>query len=155
MRVRLSDAPDGAVYLESSYRDWQPVIDAFKRAIPFDGRTWDGDLKKWIIRALYVAELLTFLAQHGAQVQDDRQPIQSLEVRAPMPDDLRAALAVLHLAPSAPLCVAEGSYRALSKYYHPDKGGDPETFHLVSDAIQVVRHYLNPQETQDDGDIPF
>lgn len=155
MRVRLTDASDGAVYLECPYRDWNPVREAFKATIPYEGRTWDDASKKWVVRALYVAELLTFLAQHGAQLQDDRQPAQRLEVRAPMPDDLRAAFAVLHLAPSAPLCVAEGSYRALSKYYHPDKGGDPETFHLVSDSIRVIRHYLNPQEEPDDDPIPF
>jgi len=154
MRVRLTDAPDGAVYLESSYRDWQPVIDAFKRVIPFDGRTWDGEMKKWVIRALYVSELLTFLSQHGAQVQDDRQPVQEILPRAPMPDDLRAAFVILHLAPSAPLCVAEASYKALARYYHPDVGGRPEDFHAVGDAIRVVRHYLNPQEDPDD-DIPF
>ena len=155
MRVRLTDAPDGAVYLESSYRDWSPVLGDFKIVIPRDGRTWDETTKKWVIGALYIADLLTFLAGHGAQVQDDRQPTQEAP-RLPMPDDLRGAFAVLHLAPSAPLCVAEGSYRALSKYYHPDRGGDPESFHLVNDAIKVVRDYLDPQEdVADDRDIPF
>jgi hypothetical protein len=154
MRVRLSDGPDGGVYLESPYRDWEPVREDFKRAIPFDGRSWDGDLKKWLIRAFYVTDVLTFLTQHGAQVQDDRQPVAELAPRAPMPDDLRAAFVLLHLAPNAPLCVAEASYKALAKYYHPDMGGSAEQFHLVSDAIRVVRRYLNPQEDPDD-DIPF
>jgi hypothetical protein len=154
MRVRLTDATDGAVYLECPYREWNPVREAFKATIPYDGRAWDEGVKKWLIRALYVAELLTFLAQHGAQVQDDRQPAQTLEVRAPMPDDLRAAFAMLHLASTAPLCVAEASYKALARYYHPDVGGTAESFHAVNDAIRVIRHYLNPQEEPHD-DLPF
>jgi hypothetical protein len=69
----------------------------------------------------------------------------------PMPEDLREAFDALYLAYSAPLCVAEGSYRALSKYFHPDKGGDVAQFHQVNDAIAIIRHYLDPQ----DETIPF
>jgi hypothetical protein len=56
MRVRLTDASDGAVFLECPYREWDPVRDAFKATIPFEGRRWDGDLKKWVIGALYISE---------------------------------------------------------------------------------------------------
>jgi hypothetical protein len=154
VRVRLTDAPDGGVYLECPYREWNPVREDFKMAIPYGGRSWDDTMKKWVISALYVADLMTFLSGHSAQVQDDRQPIQELLPRAPMPDDLREAFAALHLASTAPLCVAEASYKALARYYHPDMGGTAESFHAVGDAIRVVRHYLNPQEEPDD-DIPF
>jgi hypothetical protein len=155
MRVRLSDAPDGGIYLEASYRDWSPVLDHFKATIPSDGRGWDQTTKKWVVRALYIADLLTFLHGYKAQVQDDRQPAQDAP-RLPMPEELRDAFTALHLAPSAPLCVAEASYRALSKYYHPDHGGVADDFHRVNDAIATVRSYLNPQEeTNGEGYVPF
>lgn len=154
MRVRLTDGPDGAVVLEAPYRDWEPVRETFKLAVPWDGRKWDGSAKQWIISALYTADLLAFLAQHHARIQDDRHPLEAAEPRAPMPDELREAFASLHLASSAPLCVAEASYRALAKYYHPDVGGSAELFTGVSTAIAVVRHYLNPQESHDDA-LPF
>jgi hypothetical protein len=154
MRVRLTDGPDGGVFLEATYRDWEPVREAFKLAIPFGGRSWDATAKKWAIRALYVADLLTFLAQHGAYVQDDRHPVESGSVLPPMPDDLRRAYTALHLAATAPLCVAEASYKALAKYYHPDMGGRAEDFHAVNDAIKTVRWYLDKEEHFDDP-IPF
>jgi hypothetical protein len=154
MRVRLTDGADGDVLLESPYREWDPVREEFKAAIPWQGRKWDGEAKHWIIRALYVQELLTFLAQHQAQIQDDRASTQAPIDRPAMPDDLRGAFAVLHLAPSAPSCVAEAAYKALVKYYHPDVGGTAELFTVVNDAIRVVRFYLNPEKDQDD-EIPF
>ena len=154
MRVRLTDAADGAVYLESPYHDWEPVREVFKAAIPYGGRTWEADVKKWRVGALYVSDLLALLSQWGAQVQDDRAPRPAGEGAVPMPDDLRAAFEALHLRPTAPLCVAESSFKALVKYYHPNKGGDVEDFHRVNKAMQVIKTYLDPQEEPDD-ELPF
>src|SRR5262245_50680622 len=150
MRVRLTSDPDDAVCLESAYdRDF---VEDLKHAIDHGGRKWDPERKRWIITALYVADLLQFLTQQGAQIQDDRTPATSMAPRPPMPDDLREAFAVLHLASTAPLCVAEASFKALSKYYHPDRGGAPEQFCAIGDAIDVVRHYLDPKPEGSDAD---
>jgi hypothetical protein len=46
---------------------------------------------------------------------------------------------VLHLAPGAPLDVAEAAYRALAKKAHPDAGGDPERFRRLTEAIEWIR----------------
>jgi hypothetical protein len=156
MRVRLTSEPDGAVALEASYRDWEPVREDFKREIPYDGRRWDADRKRWVIAALYVSDLMQFLSQRGAQVQDDRAPTTAAVAVPPMPEDLREAFDVLYLAYSAPLCAAEAVFRALSKYCHPDRGGDVQKFHHVNDAIAVVRKYLDPRpENHDDDTVPF
>jgi hypothetical protein len=155
MRVRLTNEPDGAICLESPYD--RAFVDSLKQVIEYGGRQWDSQRKRWIISALYTTDLLAFLQRHGVQVQDDRDviPDQSLTAAPPMPDDLRQAFDVLYLAYTAPLCVAESSFKALVKYFHPDKGGDTEEFHKVNDAIIVIRRYLDPpQETMDD-DIPF
>jgi hypothetical protein len=154
MRVRLTTDPDGAVCLESAYdRDF---VEELKRAIDYGGRKWDPERKRWVITALYVDVLLQFLKQQGAHIQDDRTTGTSLTPVPPMPEDLREAFAVLHLATTAPLCVAEGSFKALSKYYHPDRGGDAEQFCAIGTAITIVRSYLDPRpEDADEGDVPF
>ena len=85
-------------------------------------------------------------------MQDDRTPGTTLTAAPPMPDDLRKAFEALTVAYEAPLCVAEAAFRALSKYYHPDRGGDPQQFHAVNDAIAVVRHYLDPRPEDRDAD---
>jgi hypothetical protein len=155
MRVRLTDAADGGVYLQASYQDWEPVRTQFKSAIPLHGRRWDPDIKKWLIHAMYVRDVLDFLAQQNAQVIDDRTPRPQGEGTVPMPDDLRDAFTALCLLPQAPWCAAEAVFKALAKHYHPDKGGDVEDFHRVNDAIQVIRHYLNPRKEEYDDPIPF
>jgi hypothetical protein len=154
MRVRLTSEPDGAVCLESPYDP--TFVEAFKRAVDYGGRQWVPERKRWVVSALYIDALVQFLQHWGAQVQDDRTPVMTLTAAPPMPDDLREAFDALFLAYTAPLCVAEGSFRALSKYYHPDRGGDAQQFHAVNDAIAVVRHYLDPRpEDRDADNVPF
>jgi hypothetical protein len=144
MRVRLTSNPDGSIVLEATYREWNPVREDFKAAIPWDCRRWDDERKRWIISALYVADLLQFPQRVGAQVQDDRTPETLLLERPAIPDDLRQAFATLHVAYTAPLRVAEAAFRGLSKVYHPDHDGSEEQFCAIADAIAVIRRYLSP-----------
>ena len=73
-----------------------------------------------------------------------------------MPPELRTAFDGLYLAYNAPLYVAEQVYKALSKLYHPDMGGQAEHFHQINDAIDTIRRYLDPKPTDnDEDDIPF
>jgi hypothetical protein len=159
MRVRLTSEPNGAICLESPYD--RTFVEGLKRALDYGGRAWDPGRKRWIVSALYAEALLQYLHAVGASIQDDREGEGSHAVAAlpPMPADLKEAFDALFLAYTAPLCVAEGSYRALSKYFHPDKGGNQTDFHRVNDAIDIVRKYLDPQpETiydPNDEDIPF
>ena len=130
------------------------LVDGLKQAIPYSARAWESDRKLWVIWPLYATELETYLRQVGAQVQDDRTGAQAPVAVPPMPEDLRRAFATLHLASTAPLGAAEAVYRFWSKHTHPDLGGDVTVFHGVNDAIQVIRHYLDPKDTPDD-DLPF
>ena len=154
VRVRLTLEPDDAICLESPYDPL--LVEGLKRAIDYGGRQWEPSRKRWIISALYAKDLVRFLQSYGAQIQDDRQQGHpgALAPLPPMPTDLKEAFDALHLAYTAPLCVAEAAYRALSKYCHPDRGGEAQDFDRVASAITVVRSYLDPQEDADD-DIPF
>jgi hypothetical protein len=154
MRVRLTTEPDGSICMESPYD--AGLVERLKVSIPYDGRSWDPSRKRWLISMLYEPDLLDLLQQVGADVKDDRMAAAAVSTIPPMPADLQAAFDALFLAYTAPLCVAVAAYRALSKYWHPDKGGRPEDFHAVSDAIRVIRRYLDPQPGDtDDDSIPF
>jgi hypothetical protein len=156
MRVRLTSEVDGAVCLESPYD--AAFVESLKLALDYGGRSWDATRKRWIVSALYVDILMQFLQDYGAHIIDDRVKAQEEAMIAPppMPTDLKDAFDALYLAYTAPLCVAVASYRALSKYWHPDKGGDATDFDRVATAIEVIRSYLDPKEEQADGnDVPF
>jgi len=148
MRCRLTTEPDGSICLDSGYD--QVFVQQLKLAIPFGGRQWVPDRKRWILSALYAPELLTFLASWGAQVQDDRDLHRTGALLPPMPEELQVAFDDLFLAYTAPLCVAEASYKALAKYWHPDRGGNTEDFHRVNNAIGVIRRYLDWSEASHD-----
>lgn len=157
MRVRLTAEPDGSICVESPYD--RTFVDGLKEAIAYGGRQWDGQRKRWLVSALYEPELLAYFQRAGVELRDDRAGAAPGAVThvPPMPADLKEAFDALFLAYTAPLCVAEAAYRALSKVFHPDRGGAPEDFHAASTAITVVRRYLDPQpETvTDDNDLPF
>ena len=70
-----------------------------------------------------------------------------------MPEELRAAFDLLHLAYDAPLETAEWLYKAYARQAHPDHGGNAAGMRELNDAIQVIRHYLTEEDP--DRDIPF
>lgn len=147
MRVRLTTEADGRICLESPFD--RAFVESLKLALDYGGRDWDAARKRWIISVLYADVLVQFLQNYGAIIIDDRevpQPQDQLQLTAPppMPLELRDAFDCLFLAYGAPLCVAVSAYKALAKYHHPDKGGDPAAFHAVNDAIAIIRHYLDP-----------
>lgn len=153
IRARLTLEADGAVCLESTYD--ATFVEGLKQALPYGGRNWNPDRKRWIVSALYIEDLLRYLSHVGAQVQDDRTSSGPVIPIPAMPPALRQAFDALYLAYNAPLYVAEQVYRGLSKVYHPDRGGQAEHFHHINDAIAIIRSYLDPQPPDEDNDIPF
>jgi hypothetical protein len=55
------------------------------------------------------------------------------------PRDVAAAYATLHLAPDAPLEVAEAAYKVLVRTAHPDFGGSHAAMVTLNAAIQRIR----------------
>ena len=152
--VRLTAEPNGDICMESPYN---PVfIENLKSAIPYSGRKWEPALARWLISSLYEMELQKFFGMHGIlmaepiHVHDEREssknatPTTSTPVVIPdMPDDLREAFTLLHLAPTAPLGLAEISYKWLARIYHPDMStGDDTLIRRINDAIAIIRSYL-------------
>ena len=157
MRVRLTTEPDDRICLESPFD--AGLVAQLKGDIPYGGREWDGARKRWLISLLYVNDLLRILQSVHAEIQDDREGMRPDVMHIPpMPTDLREAFDALFLAYTAPLCVADASYKALAKYWHPDRGGASADFQRVNDAIQVIRAYLDPkpqEHSNNDDGLPF
>lgn len=147
MRIRLTTEPDGRICVESPYDPG--FVAAFKAAIPWDGREWVASRKRWLLSPIYFLELEALCTQYGAQILDERTGTMQHVLAGPdpyalMPADLRTAFTCLYLAPNAPICVAEASYRALSRVYHPDNTETGNTTYMgeVNDAISTIRRYF-------------
>lgn len=55
-----------------------------------------------------------------------------------IPDDRREALAVLRVPPSADAGAIKQAYRRLARDHHPDRGGDPDRFHELQVAYELL-----------------
>jgi hypothetical protein len=155
VRARLTLEPGGAVCLTSGYD--RQFVDDLKRAIPWDGRSWDAARKVWIIHALYAPDLVDFLQQAGAQVQDDRDTGTGDVVAVPaMPADLRKAFDTLTLAYTAPLGLANVAFKFYARFSDHDDAGGSIDFRQMNDAIQTIRKYLDPKKLEiEEGELPF
>lgn len=142
-QVRITIEPDGRLCLESPYDPG--LVAVLKGDIAYGLREWHPGRKRWLISTLAEATLLRSLQAYGCQIDDARQGAAlAADPYALMPDDLRQAFQRLYLAPDAPLLVAEVSYKALARVYHPDNQvyGNLDTMEALNDAIATVRRYL-------------
>ena len=146
LTIHLSMDVDGRIALRSPYN--ARFVEQLKAAIAWDCREWDGQRKCWLLSPLALDPLLVLCAREQIGVKDDRsQPggesAEALSPYALMPEDLRASFVTLYLAPNAPLCVAEASFRALAKVFHPDFFvGEEEVMQRLNAAIHIIRGYL-------------
>ena len=144
MRIRLTDAADGRIAMESPYD--ANFLAQFKAAITWGGRAWDAASKRWLLSPLAVGELEDLCQREGITIIDARAVTAVMARDNPyalMPEDLKAGFATLYLAPNAPLCVAEASYKALAKVFHPDmEVGDERIMGDINNAIITIRRYL-------------
>ena len=143
--VRLTLEPDDRICVESGFQE--AFVAHLKHAIPWTGREWVGARKRWLISPLYETELLAFLLCGQARVQDDRQRHAPAPlVPTDYPPDFVAACATLYVALEAPHVVAEASWKALSRLFHPDnqQWGDHEKSVALNAAWGVFKSYVTP-----------
>ena len=147
--VRLTAEPDGRICLESGFQE--AFVAHLKDAIPWTGRAWVGTRKRWLISPLYATELLAFLRCHQARVQDERQRAAPAPLTpADYPPDFVGACATLYVVLEAPYVVAEASWKALSRLFHPDNQswGDHEKSVALNAAWGVFKSYVTPPEEE-------
>ena len=149
MRARLTEEPDGRLCLETPYH--QALVAEIK-LLPYGMRVWDPERRRWLISALYAAEILSALAHYSFEVHDARDPAATamqpdgaaLWAPAGMPADLSAAFYQLGLNGEAPLELAEHAWKWWLRWYHPDVNGTGEdaTAKKLNEAILTIRRYL-------------
>ncbi|MBO0796442.1 MAG: J domain-containing protein, partial [Ktedonobacteraceae bacterium] len=66
----------------------------------------------------------------------------------PMPEEVIKALRILDLSSDVPFDVIRQRYRQLVKHYHPDAGGDPETFKQIHTAYRCVIAWITSQDRE-------
>lgn len=111
----------------------QGFIEALKASVPSSGREWHPDKKVWWVDDPYFGTILRMSYRWFDEVVDKTQPTSSAPGAA-----LATPHSVLFLLPNAPAPVIKAAYRALSKMYHPDTGGDPEKMKLVNLAYEAI-----------------
>ena len=145
MQIRLTTADDGRVCMHSPYDP--DFLTWFKAEVYYRYRSWNSEKKVWHLEEDVVPSFLAACAAHNITVRDERSTANALLEQNPyasMPEDLRAAFACLYLAPNAPVCVAEASYKALAKVFHPDNAatGDTRIMERIIDAIDTIKTYF-------------
>jgi len=108
-------------------------VEALKNEIPKEYRAWNPDSKTWYIEPRYAKLAEMLLHEWFETVEESGSNRES-------PDWAR----VLHVQPDAPLEVVEAAYRALSKIYHPDLGGDAEKMRELNEAVKEAREKTKP-----------
>ena len=139
MLVIVSLADDGRLALKSRYD--AGLVDVIKHCIPSLDRTWDTVAKTWYLTPEWGDGLIEALRERGMTVTDMRPPLPPPTTGGALPVGaaLQAACEVLHITPDAPVAVAEASFKALAKQYHPDVGGDTATFQQLNEALSIFK----------------
>jgi hypothetical protein len=141
MLVVVSVADDGRLALKARYDPG--LVDVIKTMIPSYDRTWDTVAKTWYLASEWGDGLIERLRELGMIVTDRRPPPSppATAVALAVPPALHEACVALHITPDAPVAVAEASFKALAKRYHPDVGGDTAIFQQLNDAIRVFKAF--------------
>lgn len=142
----IRDAIGGIIIEVPFNRRW---LTAIRSVVPFKQKRKDGD--EWWIGQHYqqVAIEITkhFFPQTivRAQVAEAEQfgfdkwvQFQQGDVFVPR-KDIQTARSVLFVTEDAPMEVVHAAYRALTKLYHPDVGGDEERFKEIQRAWEETR----------------
>src|SRR5262245_21581639 len=108
--------------------------------IPRERRSYDPVNKQWsVCDRARLENWIDFALRLGAEVRWDgyvRQPPQPPS--PPKWSPREAALATLHLLPSAPPQLIRGAHKILALINHPDRGGDVETMKRINNAFDAL-----------------
>jgi hypothetical protein len=86
------------------------------------------------------------MEQMGRRHEEKLEHLRNRREIAPPPEEVIEALRVLDLPSDVSFAVIHQRYRQLAKRYHPDAGGDPETFRQINAAYKCVVAWIESQE---------
>lgn len=113
--MRLEQYKEGWYFLHSPTSS---VTRTLKTGTPTDMRFYDPGLSVWVVHE----SLLPLLG-----LADSKPGRQECPYR------------ILYLTRGAPMPIVEAAWRTLAKEYHPDTGGDAESFKRIQEAYKQIK----------------
>lgn len=131
---------DGRLELSFPYSKY--LVEDLKADIPVSNREWNPDRKVWNVHPAYAIAALRLMREvFGEVIVEDRNSPR----RDPLPPADRLQIdpdfARLHILPTAPRCVIDAAYRALSKQCHPDRVPEGERVRAHEEMIAISNAY--------------
>lgn len=131
--------------LEVSFPYSPELIAAIKSQIDPHYREWSPSTKTWIFDPpIGSTAMLQILRSYcpGFEVIDNRDAYQSPPPPFSQPEPkIDPDFARLYIMPTAPRCVVDAAYRALSKQCHPDRVPERERVHAHEEMIALTNAY--------------
>lgn len=107
-----------------------------KTTVPGRYRVWEPREKVWLIDGYYADEVCELVDYYFPSAETIDLARIAITKRTPEPPWWAK---ILYIQPDAPREVVEAAYRALSKKYHPDRGGNEVSMKELNDAIDQAR----------------
>jgi len=114
------------------------LVDRFKNDIPAHARTYVPETKTWLFESAYAARAVGLLTERFPDALVENAPGPHVATVS----DYESEYLTLFVIPAAPPEVVKAAYRALSKLYHPDKGGDTTTMQRINEAYSHLESRL-------------
>lgn len=114
------------------------LVDRFKIDVPAYARTYVPETKTWLFESAYAARAVHLLQERFPDARVESAPDQDVATVS----DHESEYLTLFVIPDAPPEVVKAAYRALSKLYHPDRGGDVTAMQRINDAYERLESRL-------------
>lgn len=111
-------------------------VELLKAQIPASYRSWDPQIKSWMVAAPYDTTAIRLLLQFFPNAEVDDKPRSGSREHVPAGCGCDADHRALFVCQNAPAPVVRAAYRALAKLSHPDAGGDAERMRAINAAFE-------------------
>lgn len=124
---------DGSITIRFPYD--RIFVETIKTEIPAWSREYDPGVKAWKIGYAYRERIAHLLRQRFGYVEEFGTPVMP---ETPTGCSCDPAHRRLHVCQDAPDEVIRAAYRALSKSFHPDRGGDHHQMVQLTEAYEEL-----------------
>lgn len=115
------------------------LISRFKIEIPPYARIYVPENKEWIFDSTYAARAVHLLTDRFPDARIENIPDSSPSLDQQQDPEY----VTFFVIPEAPPEVVKAAYRALSKLYHPDRGGDTAAMQRLNEAYARIESRLS------------
>lgn len=126
--------------------DYDPaMVEALKANIPSRSRKWNPDLRQWWFKSDQIDSVERLARMYCGRVEYEQGRRSHQWGASPHTgtSTLADAYQTLYVTPGAPPEVIRAAYRALSKLYHPDVGGDTAMMQKVNEAYGRLQQSMD------------